>query len=575
MEVAKKGIWGRFIHMLVRSKLPYAWMIAAFVFSIVKSSIELIVPQQIAKVLGNELSVSLLLVIFVLGLLNAIFTFSAETVKNIALQKIDRNMQRMGIAKIFYLKLKDVEKNDPRELVSRITTDTTFVSTLLLELVINEIPRIYFMVSSVIILFRNYDRRLALVMLVTIPITILGSWITGNLTFTRMEAVQAKVAKLTATLAEKINNLQIIKSYNNEDKETERGGRVISELNQARRDVALVTRLKDFVNTLVNLIPVVVIVVVGAVYLLEGTITVPTFVVFYQYSSTFIGYVTAHLALWVTAKTAQGATARLAAVLDLEDECVEDESAKDRDLIVTGDIAFHDVSFSYGEKTVLDHVSFTVPKGGKTAFVGYSGSGKSTVLNLIEAFYRPESGSITMGGVDICSYAPQNYRKLFTYVPQNAPGFSGTIREFLSYGRNENISDEALCDALKRANALDMVNRLDYYVGENASKLSGGQKQKLSVARAFLSDTEYMLLDEATSALDINSTDMLQGEINRKMSGRTQILVAHNLSTVVNADKIILFDKGNVAAEGTYQELMKNSKLFQELASSWEEGKEQ
>lgn len=569
-KVSMKGIWRRFIHMLVKSKLPYLWMAAAFLFNIGKSSVELIIPVNIAKVLGAELSVSLLLVIFGLGVLNAALTVASETFKNIALQKIDRNMQRMSIAKIFWLKLKDIEKDDPREFVSRITTDTTLVSTLLLDLVISEIPRLYFMISSVIILFRDYDHRLALALLITIPVTILGSYITGRLTFGKAEAVQGKVAKLTAKLAEKINNFQIIKSYNNEEKETERGQEVIKELEKAKRGAALMVRVKDFVNELANLIPVVFIVVVGAVYLLQKVIDVPTFVVFYQYSGTFIAYVTAHLALWVSVKNAQGATYRLAGILELEDERENRGSA-----VPDGDIEFKDVTFSYGDKKVLDGVSFSIKKGKKTAFVGYSGSGKSTALNLIEAFYRPDSGTITLGGVDINTYDSQSYRSLFTYVPQNAPGFSGTVRNLLTYGSKQPVSDSVLVETLERADVLDTVNilgGLDYDVGVNASKLSGGQKQKLSITRALLSDTEYMLLDEATSALDINATAKLQSEIDRKMEGKTQILVAHDLSTIVNADQIILFSEGHIAGQGTYDELMHSSHLFQDLVNHYKGG---
>ena len=569
-KASMKGMWSRFIHMLVKSKLPYLWMAAAFLFNIAKSSIELIIPLNIAKVLGNELSVTLLLTIFGLGLLNATLTLASEVFKNIALQKIDRNMQRMSIKKLLWLKLKDIEKNDPREFVSRITTDTTMVSALLLDLVISEIPRLYFMISSVVILFRDYNHRLALALLVTIPVTILGSWITGRLTFGKAEAVQSKIARLTARLAEKVNNVQIIKSYNNEDKETERGQEVIAELDKAKRGAALMIRVKDFVNELVNLIPVVFIVVLGATYLLQKVIDVPTFVVFYQYSGTFIGYVTAHLALWVTVKNAQGATFRLAAILELEDE-----SEPREETIPDGDIEFKNVSFSYGDNKVLDDVSFTIPKGKKTAFVGHSGSGKSTALNLIEAFYRPDAGEITMNGVNINEYDPQNYRGLFTYVPQNAPGFSGSIRELLTYGHQELISDEVLFETLRRADVLETVRilgGLDYDVGTNASKLSGGQKQKLSIARALLSDSQYMLLDEATSALDVSATVKLQKELDSKTEGKTQILVAHNMATIQNADKIILFSEGRIAAEGTYDELMAGSPLFRELANAIEGG---
>ena len=571
-KASMKGMWSRFIHMLVKSKLPYLWMAAAFLFNIAKSNIELIIPLNIAKVFGNELSVTLLLTIFGLGLLNAALTLASEVFKNIALQKIDRNMQRMSIQKLLWLKLKDIEKNDPREFVSRITTDTTLVSSLLLDLVISEIPRLYFMISSLIILFRDYNHRLALALLVTIPVTILGSWITGRLTFGKAEAVQGKIARLTARLAEKVNNVQIIKSYNNEDKETERGQEVIAELDKAKRGAAVMIRVKDFVNELVNLIPVVFVVVIGAIYLLQQIIDVPTFVVFYQYSGTFIGYVTAHLALWVAVKNAQGATFRLASILELEDE-----SETREDAIPVGDIEFKNVTFSYGDKKVLDDVSFTISKGQKTALVGYSGSGKSTVLNLIEAFYRPDSGEISLNGVNIHTYDPQNYRSLFTYVPQNAPGFSGSVRELLTYGYTEQMSDEVLRDVLQRADVLETVDLLggfDYDVGVNASKLSGGQKQKLSIARALLSDTEYMLLDEATSALDVNATMKLQQELDQKTHGKTQILVAHNISTIMNADKILVFSDGRIVAEGTYDVLLKESTLFRELVNSIRGGNE-
>lgn len=572
-STSMKGIWGRFTSMLIKSKLPYLWMAAAFLFNIIKSNIELIIPINIAKVLGNELSISLLVTIFALGLLNALLTLASEVFKNIALQKIDRNMQRMSIAKIFYLKLREIEKSDPRELVSRITTDTTLVSALLLDLVISEIPRLYFMVSSVVILFRDYNHRLALILLVTIPVTILGSYITGRFTFGKAEAVQGKIAKLTARLAEKINNLQIIKSYNNEDRESKSGQEVITELEKAKRGAAVMIRVKDVVNELVNLIPVVLIVIVGASYLLKSVIDVPTFVVFYQYSGTFIGYVTAHLALWVSVKNAQGATFRLAGILELEDENAEENKSGN---IPDGNIEFSDVSFSYGDKKVLDKVSFTIEKGKKTALIGYSGSGKSTVLNLIEGFYRPDSGVISMGGMDINKYDVQSYRRLFTYVPQNAPGFSGTVRALLTYGQKEPCSDEVLKGVLKKTEVLDTVNilgGLDYEVGTNAEKLSGGQKQKLSITRALLSDTEYMLLDEATSALDINATRKLQMEIDSKMKGKTQILVAHNLSTILNADKIILFSEGHVVGQGTHKELLQSSSLYNDLVHNFEGGK--
>ena len=174
-----------------------------------------------------------------------------------------------------------------------------------------------------------------------------------------------------------------------------------------------------------------------------------------------------------------------------------------------------------------------------------------------------------MGGAPVTDYDLTSYRKLFTYVPQNAPGFSGSVRDILTYGRNSEVSDESLWDALEKTDAaafVKLLGGLDYEVGNRAEKLSGGQKQKLSLARAMLSETDIMLLDEATSALDIVATEKIQKVLDAKMKGKTMILVAHNISTVTNADKIIVFDEGKVLAEGTHETLLNTCSLYKELA---------
>ena len=402
-------------------------------------------------------------------------------------------------------------------------------------------------------------------MLLSIPVTFFISWIVGVFTFGKADVAQTAISKLTAKIGEKVNNMPIIKSYNNQEYEAESGDKVIKDLERALKKKAFITRIGEGMKIVSTLIPTTTVVGIGAVMVLTGKVETAAFVAYYSLAGTFIGYVVAHLPLWVLVKNSQGATYRLSKILELPDErTVETKQGK------TGDIEFKDVTKKFGDHMVLDHVSFTIEEGKKTAFVGFSGSGKSTALNLIEQFYHPDSGEIRMGGAPVSDYDITSYRKMFSYVPQNAPGFSGSIRDILTYGQSDEISDAVLWEALEKADAnsfVKLLGGLDYEVGNRAEKLSGGQKQKLSMARAMLSETDIMLLDEATSALDIVATEKIQSALDEKMRGKTMVLVAHNISTVMNADKILVFDEGKVIAEGTHKTLLETCSLYQELAS--------
>jgi len=196
------------------------------------------------------------------------------------------------------------------------------------------------------------------------------------------------------------------------------------------------------------------------------------------------------------------------------------------------------------------------------------------LLSLIEQFYRPGEGRITLDGVNIQDYEISGYRALFSYLPQNAPGFSGTVRDFLTYGSQESCSDEALRDMLQKVGMLENVEEmggLDYEVGQNATRLSGGQRQRLAVARMLLSDARIVLSDEATSALDIHGTQMIAKLIDEYAKGKTRILVSHNLSTVIDADAILVLDHGRVAGFGTHKELLRNCPQYTCLLSAGEE----
>ncbi|MBQ7058443.1 MAG: ABC transporter ATP-binding protein [Firmicutes bacterium] len=565
---AKPNVWKNYFQMIFRSSPPWLLMAVCFLLSLANAQLALIFANKMASALTDYAvlsdAIGPLFFVFCIGIATVLIKVAGAHLQAIVTAKVDRNVQRYAVSKVFYLKTADVESGDPRELITRLTEDTCKNSPFLVDLMINEIPRLYYIVVATVQVAQVGRPVLTITLLLTIPVIIFGSFIAGRITFKVRNRIQAKIAALTARLAEKIDNAETIKAYGTEESEIASGDEVIMELDKAKKRGAVIDQVTAFIKNMMWFLPLLLIIIPPATLLFNKQITQAEFYAYILIATTFRTYTAQHLDLWVFLKDAQGATLRLSSLLSLDNEKTASGTAE----AVSGDIEFQDVAFSYGDGLALDHVSFTLEKGRKTALVGLSGSGKSTALNLIEKFYSPQSGRILLGGTDISQTDYKGYRSLFTYLPQNAPGFDGTVRDMLNYTSKEPHSDEELMEMLRKVDLLDDImalGGLDYEIGPGGEKLSGGQRQKLGVVRLILSDTEYVLLDEATSALDVEATARVQKAIDEACKGRTQIAVAHDLSTVRNADKILVFDKGCVAAQGTHAELMEASPLYREL----------
>ena len=558
----QSGIWKKYFRMLLDAGLPWGLMVICFALAMLTSQLTLTFANKLGTTLVpyDDMSQAKgpLFVLFALGIGNIIVKVASAWLQGIVTAQVDRNLQKHAVKKVFYLKTSDVEKGDPREMITRLTEDTSKSSVFLVDLMINEIPRLYYMVMAVIQVIALKRPILIACTLAVVPIVLLGSIIGGKLTFNNRNAIQQNIAVLTARLAEKIDNIEIIKAYHTEEKEILSGNEVIDELDKVKKQGVLVDQINAFIKNMMWFLPLLVIIIPPALLLFKGEMTQGDFYAYILIVTTFRSKAEEHLTLWIYLKEAQGASLRLSEILNMKSE-KEIKGA----VPLIGDLHFDHVSFSYDDKKVLDDVSFTIPQGKKTALVGLSGSGKSTMLNLIEKFYEPQKGSILLNGQNIAEADCQKYRKMFAYLPQNATGFNGTVRDMLLLSCNIDTNDEKLKEVLKQVELPELD--LDDEIGYEGEKLSGGQRQKLGIARLLLSDAEYFLLDEATSALDAEATDILQKRIDEETSGKTQIVVAHDLSTVINADKIMLFDNGRLSAEGTHEELLKNSELYRQL----------
>lgn len=573
MEQTKKAkrptVWKHYFSMLWKAQLPWILILVCFLISLGRAVLTLILADRIGTTFGKSYSdlseavvpLSLLLLI---GLSIVFAKVVGSHLEGILTAQLERNIQKYAVKRVFFLPVSAVEKDDPREIVTRLTEDTAKSANFIVDLSVNEIPRLYYIVMALVQVIQMQLPVLTITLVCVIPVIFLGSWFAGKITFKNRNNIQAKIALLTARLAEKIDNVEVIKSYNNQNKEIAAGNDLIQQLDKAKRQGALVDQINAFVKNMMWFLPLLLIIIPPAIYLFQGTMSQTQFYAYILLATSFRTYTAEHLTLWIYLKDAQGATLRLADILSSASEKTIASSPAPE----TGDIVFQDVSFSYGQEMVLKNISFTIEKGKKTALVGLSGSGKSTILNLIEKFYRPSAGDITINGTDIstCDYA--NYRSLFTYLPQNAPGFSGSLRAMLNYAAKDPYPDDVLIKVLKEVGLYEDLVSLglfDYEVGYGAERLSGGQRQKIGVARLILSKSEYVLLDEATSALDAEASLSLQRLVDQSCLGRTEISVAHNLATVKNADKILVFHEGKLVGEGKHEALLKSCPNYQEL----------
>lgn len=260
---------------------------------------------------------------------------------------------------------------------------------------------------------------------------------------------------------------------------------------------------------------------------------------------------------------ALGATDRILEIMESTPELSVNANNKTQvQAHLKGDIELSHVKFHYPsrpENGVLNDINIHIEQGSKVALVGASGAGKSTIVSMLMRFHRPVSGNITIGGVPIETYDLHAFRKNFATVPQDVILFGGTIRENISYGKPD-ATDAEIIRAAEQANAMQFISSfhegLDTIVGDRGIRLSGGQKQRVAIARAILRDPRILILDEATSSLDAESEHLVQDALNKLMEGRTSVIIAHRLATIINVDKIYVLNEGTVIEEGKHSELM-------------------
>jgi ATP-binding cassette subfamily B protein/subfamily B ATP-binding cassette protein MsbA len=426
------------------------------------------------------------------------------------------------------------------------------------------------------VILATRDVTVALLSLTVIPFLFLCLRYYASTLSDREERVKELEANLIARLYESFSAIRLVKSFAREPYETTRYAKAGDTTMHARIKVTWQQSLFGVVVGSIIVLGTALVLVVGGVHVMRGEMTVGDLTVVIAYLGAVYGPLSA---IAHTTGQLQGAIAgarRVRAMLALTPETVETPGAIDAS-DVKGHIRFQNVSFSYPDGTqVLQDIDFEAKPGQLIALVGLTGAGKTTLVGLIPRFYNPSSGRVMIDGVDVRDYRIRALREKIAIVPQDPILFSGTIAENLRYGRLD-ATDEEIVEAARAAHAHDFVSRLskkyDTLVAEAGAGLSGGERQRLSVARAILKNAPILILDEPTSALDAISEEIVFSALRRLRAGRTTIVIAHRLSTVRDADCILVLDAGHISAQGRHEDLLKTSPLYEKMCARLSVGK--
>lgn len=564
-KIEKKGVWKRFFHTCKVANIPYLTLLLYIALNIVQSRLVVKMPQVSGNFFTGDASVESISMFIGVELAITLIVQIVLYVNHIFRYKTNRNLRNVLWGKILRMKPSYYDKVSPNTLLSRITVDTDSLNAFILDVVLAIAFQIYYL-SLTIKEMSGISMKAAVMMLVFVPLSLLITFVVGRLNMKFQNAMLFKMSNLTDYLSELVASLPVVKAFNQQGYENRRGKKVIDEYYAAQRNTVALSLGASVVGTLFHALPEIAIITVGIQMLKDSTLTPAGWYMFYVYSGALLSFVSTMGSMWESTKTIQGQLNKVTDVLYEKEEGLEPYI---KDAVESGDIVFDNVSFSYGQTQALDEVSFTIPKNKTTALVGYSGSGKSTVLKLLERIYDPDAGRILLCGSELKDYDLKAWRSKIAFVTQNAPMISGTIRENILYGITREVSDEEIMAAAKMVYVDEFINNcpdgLEHQVGQFGSKLSGGQKQKISIARAILMGAEYMILDEPTASLDIISAEEVAKAIENLRGKATIIMIAHQTRVIRSADHIVVMSKDHSAVEGTHEDLLLTNDFYGKL----------
>jgi len=474
-------------------------------------------------------------------------------------------------AKVESFSLDEFDKLGTATLITRTTNDVTQVQqvTVMMFSIMLLAP-----LTGIggIIMALNEDKPLTWIFVVVIPLltVIIGLVLKKGLPLFKL--MQVKLDKLNLVLREGLTGIRVIRAFNRIEKEKERFGLANYDLMDNSVKVNIIMAVLMPIMMLIMNLTTVAIFWFGSMRIDSGSMEVGSLMAFIQYGMQILFSFLMVAMMFIMIPRGQASAVRINEVLEMEPEIVDLENTSFANK-QSGYVEFRDVTFSYpgAEQPALSNITFNASPGEITAIIGGTGSGKSTLVNLIPRFYDVHSGSVLVNGVDVREIAQEHLRSKIGYVPQKNVLFSGTIAGNIKYG-NDSATMQQIKHAADVAQATDFINGMDkgfdHFIAQGGTNVSGGQKQRLSIARALVRSPEIYIFDDSFSALDFKTDARLRAALKKETKEATVIIIAQRVATVMDADRIIVLDEGNISGIGTHKELLASCKVYHEIVSS-------
>lgn len=553
---------------------PYKWlMFLAIIASIITASTNGALAVAVKYVFDNMFKPNdytylyiLPITVVLIYVAKSSFLFMQGFLMSFIGNKVIEKLRNETFEKMIRLPVKYYSDQSTGALMSRITNDINLVQSSI-PTIISMFRAVLTMIGLIgVIIYMNY--KLALIAIVLYPIFIFPLSIISKKLRKYSHLGQERMGDLTSVLQESFSGIRVVKAFVAEDKEVERFEKANAQTIKYANKSVLAGNLASPLTEALGSFGIGAVLLMGGYQVISGTSTTGTFIAFLA----ALVQIYEPVKLFANSNNALqasiAATDRVFSMFDEEDEVIENKGSVECNA-EGKDIEFKNVSFKYKDNIyALKNISFNVKAGSTVAFVGPSGAGKTTLAHLIPRFYDVTEGAILIGGINIKDYDLYSLRHNIATVSQDAFLFNDTIRNNISYSK-ENATDEEIKNAARAAYADEFIEnfpeKYGALCGERGVKLSGGQKQRITIARALLKNPPILILDEATSALDTESERVVQKALDNLMKGRTSFVVAHRLSTILNADIIVVFNNGGIEAIGRHEEILVSSPTYKNL----------